>query len=378
MINEYPELLGLIIVPPHGTYIANGSKTIIVKSKYFKNIIDRPLLLIENKYALGIIYIDQISEINLQEFRKSRHLHLITEDERHKWWPGKTIFYEYNIAKRRIFVALVPIEYKTGPQVFVRIRNVKPLQKVYIGTSGYNYSWWKDFYQNKTNTQDQLEIYTDHFNSLEINGSFYGTYKKKTWRKLKDLAPTNFIYSAKVNRSITHYYQFQKFKKFWSNSQVLTPKLKCLLFQFPEHFKYTDNNMERLQTLETPIRSAFEFRDASWQNDVVYDLFRKKKKWSIVISYHGYKSNLPTGFNPKLNDWPVTSDFVYVRLHGTTRKYEGSHKNILKNLTKFVRNIYDEGIKYAFVYFNNTDSLADNGISDAIVDAEHLRNIIGF
>lgn len=371
------DIIGFIIVHPHGTYIANGSKKIIIKSKRFLSILNRPLLLIENKKSLGIIYIKEINEINLKQFDQKRHLHLITTEERKKWWPNKKILYEYPISKKYIFVAPIPVQYKTGPQVFVKLKNIKVLQKVYIGTSGYNYNWWKDFYQNKTKSEDQFVIYSERFSSLEINGTFYRNFDKKIWQKLKDMAPSNFVYSVKVNRSITHYYQFQKFNQFWSNAKLLLPKLKCLLFQFPEHFNYSVDNIDRLRNLSTEIRCAFEFRNKSWFNQDVYNLFKQKKKWSIVISYHGFKwsdkSDLEIGFNPKLNEWPVTSDFVYIRMHGTIGKYEGSHKKVLPKLGRFIRDIYNEKIKYAFVYFNNTDFTAN-----AVCDAIKLQDLIGF
>lgn len=371
---------GIIIVEPHGTYIANGTKKIIIKSKKF-DIIDKPLLLIQKKEALGVIYIDSIKEINLTKFNKDKKLHLVTDQERKKWWKDKKVLYEYHISKRNIFVAPVPIAYKQGPQVFININNIKPLQKIYIGTSGYSYDWWKDFYQHKSKTEDKLKIYSDNFQSLEINGSFYKEYKKSVWTKLKDIVPQNFTYSVKVNQSITHYYQFQKYNKFWNSVKVLIPKLKCVLFQFPEHFKYSEKNMERLRNLDTNIRAAFEFRDKLWFNSDVYELFKRKRKWSIVVDYHGFKwsnkSNLSIGFNPQLDQWPITSDFIYFRLHGTTGKYEGSHRKILPKVAKFIRNQYNEGIKYAFVYFNNTDSLANNNVSNAIVDAKYLQKIIG-
>jgi uncharacterized protein YecE (DUF72 family) len=381
---QYNEMNGIIIVKPHGSYIIDGSKKIIVKSKLFNSAINRPLLLIQQKEALGIIYLNRVSEITLQEFNRKGNLHLITDQERRKWWPNKRVFYEYNISRVSKFAAPVPIDYSTGPQVFVKISSIKLLQRMYIGTSGYSYSWWKDFYQHKSKTEDQFAIYSDNFDSLEINGSFYRKYKDETWLKLKDISPLGFAFSVKVNRSITHYYQFDKFNAFWDGAKLLMPKLKCLLFQFPEHFKYSENNMERLRSLttDTNVRSVFEFRDISWFNQDVYDLFNYRKHWSIVISYHGFKwsdrSNLELGFNPRLDEWPITSDFVYIRLHGTDGKYTGSHKRILPKLVKFIRGLYKEGIKYAFVYFNNTDSLTNGGTSNAIVDAKYMQNISGF
>jgi hypothetical protein len=120
---------GLIIVPPHGTYIANGDKTIIVKSIKLNKIIGKPLLLIENKYALGIIYLGNIIPINLKQFKKERKHHLISNAERLKWWPNKTILYMYPIIKKKIYKKPIPINYPQGPQVLVNTKNIKKLNQ---------------------------------------------------------------------------------------------------------------------------------------------------------------------------------------------------------------------------------------------------------
>ena len=65
---------GLIIVSPHGDYIKNNSKTEIVKSLNLKNISGKPLLLIQNKVALGIIYLDTPVKIDLETFRKEYNI----------------------------------------------------------------------------------------------------------------------------------------------------------------------------------------------------------------------------------------------------------------------------------------------------------------
>jgi uncharacterized protein YecE (DUF72 family) len=72
---------------------------------------------------------------------------------------------------------------------------------VYIGTAGYHYDLWKNnFYNNKKN---QLEHYLEHFNSVEINNTYYRLPSKDTCIKWKDqIKNKNFIYSVKVNRMI--------------------------------------------------------------------------------------------------------------------------------------------------------------------------------
>jgi hypothetical protein len=115
---------GLIIVNPHGTYIANKSKSLIVKAKKFSSLIDKKLLLIEDKKALGYIKLSNLREINRKEFDNLRSKHLITDDERKKWWPGKKILYVYKISVIKIFKNPILVEYTNGPQVVVKPENV--------------------------------------------------------------------------------------------------------------------------------------------------------------------------------------------------------------------------------------------------------------
>jgi len=366
---------GIILVYPHGDYIAEGKKKLVVKSKRFVDVIGKDLLLIQGKWALGVISLDSVKEISLDEFKRKRRLHKITEEERLAWWPGKRILYEYPVSVKEIFLAPVPIDYGPGPQVFIKMPQIKLVQKVYIGTSGYSYNWdsWYNFYSSGNQMDRKLnrfDVYAENFDTVELNATFYKSYTKAQWIKLASITPKNFVYSIKVNRSITHFYQFQKFAEFADNVHELPHhNMGCFLFQFAKNFRYSDENMERLRSLKTRGKMAFEFRDKSWFNDDVYALF-KKKKWSVVISYVNKDTdwNLDPGFNPKLHKWVQTADFVYVRLHGTTGQYSGSHKKILPNLIKFLREL---NVQTIFVYFNNTDS--GDPLPDAIVDAQYMQ-----
>jgi hypothetical protein len=88
---------GLIITYPYASYINNDQKKIIVNSKHFKTISNQKMLLIENKIGLGIIILDNPYEINLNEFKKLSKYHLITDEDREKWWKGKKILYVFII-----------------------------------------------------------------------------------------------------------------------------------------------------------------------------------------------------------------------------------------------------------------------------------------
>jgi hypothetical protein len=111
---------GLIMVKPHGDLIANGAKTLIVKAKRFHSAIGKPLLLIQDKQALGILYLEPFRPISLMQFKRLFTQHQVTERERLKWWPTKETLYAYPIATFHAFARPRNIEYRTGPQVFVK------------------------------------------------------------------------------------------------------------------------------------------------------------------------------------------------------------------------------------------------------------------
>ena len=94
---------GLIIVAPYGTHIRKRKKDIIVKSKKVKPISNENLLLIENKVGLGIIRLGTPEKINLKQFDKLKDNHLISEEDRIKWWPKYKNLYMYPIVKSRIY-----------------------------------------------------------------------------------------------------------------------------------------------------------------------------------------------------------------------------------------------------------------------------------
>lgn len=350
----------IIIVHPHGTFIINKSKSLIIKSIKLSDIINKPLLLIQNKFALGIIYLNNLSEINLSQFNSLKNKHLISDNERKKWWPNKKTFYTYHIYKIHKFSYPIPISYPIGPQVLILPHNVKPIQKIYIGTSGYDYDW-PNYYHNN----NKFDKYISDFNSLELNGSYYRNFSQKSYLNFKNNSPPKFLFSVKVNRSITLYQKFNLFNSFWNNVQYLSPKLGCLLFQFSHNFVYSIQNLNKLLKLNISIRSAFEFRHPSWFNNDVYNFFKQHKKWTFVITCIGneFIPNLNIGF----------SNFIYIRFHGSTGKYTGSHVNILNKLIKFIR-LSD--IKLIFIYFNNTDSFTGL-LPDAIRDAKILQKRIG-
>jgi hypothetical protein len=100
----------LVVVSPHGDYIAEGAKKALVKSRRY-HMEDETLL-----------FAPQV--INLATFRRLRGRHMVSEEERRRWWPRKTTFYLYEIAEFHPIVDPIAVDYPRGPQVFVRKENL--------------------------------------------------------------------------------------------------------------------------------------------------------------------------------------------------------------------------------------------------------------
>lgn len=222
--------------------------------------------------------------------------------------------------------------------------------RVYVGTSGWSYDGWADgFYEGVPRTR-RLEHCAERFTGLEANGTFYRLQSEKTLKNWAERTPADFVFTAKGHRYVTHNKNLidadQTVVNSRDNMRPLGKKLAVVVWQLPERFSL---NLERLQdfarTLSrrwTAVRHTIEFRHTSWFNDEVAE----------VMAAH----NLAV-CQSDASQWPmwdaVTSDLVYVRLHGHTRTYASSYSRMhLDKWAQKIRRWRDEGHD-VHVYFDN-------------------------
>ncbi len=190
--------------------------------------------------------------------------------------------------------------------------------RVFIGTSGWSYDGWKDGFFRDVPRTSWLEYCADHFSGLEINGTFYRLQSEKTLRRWAERTPDDFTFTAKGHRYVTHNKKLKDADETVvtsrDNMRPLGKKLAVVVWQFPKQFS---KKLERLEDFAralsrrwTAVRHTIEFRHASWFSDDVAD----------VLSSHRLAV-----CQSDAADWPmwdaVTTDLVYVRLHGHTRTY---------------------------------------------------------
>ena len=190
------------------------------------------------------------------------------------------------------------------------------VKNLFLGTMGWSYDFWP-IYQGLTSSE-YLSRYSEHFNSVEINSSFYRIPRKRTVERWFEDTPENFKFTAKFPRSISHapklVYESGKLDAFFKNIESLLKKKGPLLIQFPPKFKA--NNLESfidlLNILPKRNRYAVEFRNQSWFNEETYKILRKYEV-SLVQIQHPWQ---PTSKE-------ITTNFVYIRWEGNRKSVNG-------------------------------------------------------
>jgi uncharacterized protein YecE (DUF72 family) len=237
---------------------------------------------------------------------------------------------------------------------------------VHIGTSGWHYKHWRGpFYPADLPTSKMLEFYFRHFDTVEINNSFYRLPSEAAFEAWRDATPDGFCFAVKASRFLTHMKKLKDPEQGLGNLMprvdLLGPKLGPILFQLPP---WWEPNLERLEAFLAALPAhhlyAFELRNQSWHSPEVYRLLRQANTAFCIYELAGFHSPIE-----------VTADFSYVRLHGPGGAYQGSYEEHgLGNWAQRIRQWRKE-LRAVYVYFDNDQS------AFAVGNALQLRSMIG-
>jgi len=236
---------------------------------------------------------------------------------------------------------------------------------IYIGTSGWHYPHWVGpFYPRNMGREEFLPYYVRHFSTVEINNTFYHLPSASTLENWLAETPQDFLFACKASRFITHMKKLKDPEKsitrFFQTVTVLDSKLGPILFQLPPRWKINVPRLEEfLKTLPKLFRYAFEFRDASWFTQPVYDVLSKYE--AAFCLYH-----LAGQWSPEIG----TTDYVYIRLHGPGEAYQGKYDaQTLRTWANKCQKWAQSG-KDVYCYFDNDEK----GFS--VINALTLKRMI--
>jgi uncharacterized protein YecE (DUF72 family) len=217
---------------------------------------------------------------------------------------------------------------------------------VRIGISGWRYGPWRGvFYPKGLAQKSELHFASRMMRSVEINGSFYSLQRPSSYLCWFGETPDDFVFSVKGARFITHNKKLRDCAPplanfFASGVLALEHKLGPILWQLPPQLPFDAQRLEdffgilprttaraaELATAhdhrikhgayldieaERPLRYALEVRHPTYHDPAFVKLLRKHDVALVVAD--------TAGKWPYLED--VTSDFVYVRLHGDKQLY---------------------------------------------------------
>jgi len=239
------------------------------------------------------------------------------------------------------------------------------VEPIRVGCSGWVYRHWRGvFYPADLAQKRWFEHYAAHFDTVEINASFYRVPLAATFHGWREKAPPGFRYAVKVNRFITHMKKLleceQSLDQFIALARPLGDKLGPLLIQLPPSLHKDLPRLDQfLQRLPSDIEHVVEFRHNSWYEE---DTLALLDGHGVGFVSHDLKGLV----SPR---W-ASGRVAYVRLHGTSGKYRGRYtEGQIADWADWFRQQQAVG-RSCWAYFNN-----DIG-GDAIRDAMELKRAV--
>jgi uncharacterized protein YecE (DUF72 family) len=268
-----------------------------------------------------------------------------------------------------------------------------------IGTSGWSYpsgkgTWKGLFYPQKRG--DELSYYADHFDTVEVNSSFYGPPPAATTRRWAERTPKRFEFSVKLYQKFTHPEMFAKatgkdpfdltrddVDEFARGLAPLAEagKLGPLVAQFPASFRADARTRDYLAWLLEAFKDyalAIELRHRSWSDErgSTEEILAAAGAAWIQIDEPKFRDSIRQSFKPNV------PGFFYMRLHGRNAANWWRHASRddrydylystdeLKPIADAVREA-GRAAKKAYAYMNN------HFAAKAVANAAILKHELG-
>lgn len=187
--------------------------------------------------------------------------------------------------------------------------------EIRIGVGGWTFEPWRGvFYPDTLKQKDELGYASRHLTAIEINGTYYSTFKPDSWKKWRDETPDGFVFTVKGSRFTTNRRELASAgelleRYFAQGIGELGERLGPIFWQLPHTKKFDPADLEAFFELlpksldGRPLRHALEPRHASFCTPEYPKLLRKHGIANVYARHATY---------PEIAD--LTTDFVYARL----------------------------------------------------------------
>jgi uncharacterized protein YecE (DUF72 family) len=232
-----------------------------------------------------------------------------------------------------------------------------------IGTSGYSFEDWRGgFYPVDVPKGKMLDFYQEHFNTVEINSTYYRIPHPAVLVNMAKKTKPGFEFIVKANQNLTH--ERKEIEKPAADfREAVKPladrgQLQGVMAQFPWSFKYSPSNLVYISTcreLMQPYPLYVEFRHDSWLRKETVEALRGQDIGFVSVDGPRLAGLLP-------QELVVTGPAAYVRLHGRNADHWWGGGSLRYDY------LYNEGelqewkeridrlkgeVNKAFIFFNN-------------------------
>lgn len=232
-----------------------------------------------------------------------------------------------------------------------------------VGTSGWQYADWKErFYPRRVPQREWLAWYAAHFDTVEVNATFYRLPNKDVVQRWADTLPDGFLMTVKASRYLTHIKRLaepeEPVSRLLDRISPLRERglLGPVLLQLPPSFPVERDRLERtLSCFDAEIQVAVEPRDRSWFIPDIRD----------VLAAHDAATVWADREARAVGPLWTTASWCYLRLHHGRDDWSYDRRTLRRWSGRLEE--FEAGVAYT----NNDPGGA------AIVDAQLLRDLLG-
>ena len=247
--------------------------------------------------------------------------------------------------------------------------------KVYVGCAKWGRDEWVGkIYPKGTKSSDYLKNYVNHFNSIELNGTFYQTRKNNilSWGKIP---AREFKFCPKFSRRISHIKRLKESEEntewFFDSVSAFGDTLGLPFLQMPDNFapKYIERLQEFITSVKSGIPYALELRHTEWFTDdevssQLYNFLEKQKVTLVITDTAGRRDCVHQR---------LTTDRAFVRFIG----YD-LHPSDYVRMDEWAERIktwIDKGLKEAYFFLHQENEA--NTVITADYMVEKLNEVCG-
>jgi uncharacterized protein YecE (DUF72 family) len=240
--------------------------------------------------------------------------------------------------------------------------------RILVGVGGWTFAPWRGvFYPKDLPQKRELEYASRRLTSIEINGTYYSTFKPASWAKWRDETPESFVFAVKGSRYVTNRKELasagDSVGVFVNQGLVeLGDRLGPINWQLMETKKFEPGDLEAFLKLlppelkGRPLRHALEVRNPTFKDERFYELARR---YGVAIVFAD-SEDFPEIEQP-------TADFTYARLMRSAKKHKAGYAPAaLDSWTQRAKDWAKRGD--AFVYFISGAKERNPAAAEALIE----------